>query len=272
MNCPPQNNSDLAQVSDMAVWCVLDIETAEERRGSICEIAVVWYGENSEQLAEHSELVRLPEGYSFHQHNIQRHGITEEETKDCRNIKEIMTELSPLLSGIRILAHNSNFEKEHLEALKLPYPDISLPEESQWIDTLRISRYAYFPFTEHRLNNIVSRYGIAFDATQAHRALYDAKILGEWFKMFVKLHYRGDVAKAIEDYDRRPAHVGSYVWFRSLTRNSYFPSYKQRKYITKLVSQRWLSIADIRSTPFTKRDYSKLIGRVKKMQSEYGHY
>ena len=243
--------------SKKPVCCTVDLETAEEKLGSICEIGVVWFDEAGIPIDEYGELVSLPEGFSFDPDFVKFHGITAEDVAGCRSMGEIMNDLAPKLEGLPILAHNSDFEQSHLDALEQFYPGVRVPDRSQYVDTLRLSRYFEWEEAGHKLSDVCERYGVAYDTGRAHRALYDSQVLGAWFFEFVARHYNNSIEYALAKYFDMEEHVGSYEWWKT-KRGQMPPSSKQEKFVLNLLRDVRLSVDEV-SSAATREQYSMLI-------------
>ncbi len=250
--------------SDPAAWCALDLETASEKPGSICEIAVVFYGADGTVLSQNGEfssLVDLPEGFRFSSEFSKLHGITSADVRGRPQLPEIMQQLRPRLQDIRIVAHNAGFDFKHLAAARQIYPELWVPSSSQFVDTLRISRYSNPSLAKHKLQDFARQYGAKYNPQKAHSALYDAQVLAEAFSRYVQATFAGDFAKAFHKYDSLPAAVGSYKWWKHKKGSHVQPTHRQREYVQALVEQGYLSSQEVASAFNTKKAYSKLIER-----------
>ena len=243
-----------------ASWVSLDIETASKKQGSICEIAVVWRDAQGEKLGEYDTLVSLPQGFGFSSEFSQYHGITKKMTNGFPDMQTIMSQLAPCLRQVKILSHNSDFEADHLEALRDVFPGIEIPLRTQYVDTLRISRYTYPKESSHKLGDLAERYGIAYSDSKSHRALHDAKVLDEWFLTYVDNYFDGDCQAALDNYRRRPQTEGSYEWWRD-RQPPKEASAKQIGFVESLQNNGYLSDREVNATDRTMGEYSKLIDR-----------
>ena len=238
-----------------AEWCVMDVETASDEWGSICEIAIIWRDQRGKYLDQYETVTSLPPGYVFEQDKTDLHNISEEDTEGYPNMLEVMRYLKSSLEDVKILAQNSEFEYKHLKGLKNPYPKIWVPDESWFLDTLRMSRYTYPREDKHKLENLITRYGIELDSSEQHRALYDAELLDQWFLEFVERHYDGDYEDAFIDYDQRDPQEGTYQWWKQKVP----PTDAQADFVMVLNQQKYLSEEEIDSADYTKWAYSALI-------------
>ena len=241
-----------------AAWCVMDMETASKREGSVCEIAVIWRDAQGTKLGEYATLVKLPPGFGFSAQFTQLHGITKKMTADSPDLQAVMAELEPCLRDVRILAHNSDFEIGHLRGAKQEYAGMRIPKQAQFIDTLRMSRYTHPKEQRHKLADLAKRYDIPYSSGEAHRAAHDAQVLDAWFLEYATRHHNGNFTAALADYDRRPATEGSYQWW--LSHQPPRPaSQNQLRFANDLVAEGYLASHELAATPNNMDAYSKLL-------------
>ncbi|MGB0775178.1 MAG: exonuclease domain-containing protein, partial [Akkermansiaceae bacterium] len=92
----------------------IDFETATASRDSACAVGIVTV-ENGCVTHEYYSLIRPPENaYSWH--NIQVHGIQPAHTENERSFPAIVAEITDLLAGRIIVAHNAPFDKSVFNA------------------------------------------------------------------------------------------------------------------------------------------------------------
>jgi len=149
-------------------FVAIDFETAIGHH--ICSVGIVTV-ENGEIIEEYHALIQPPNNeYSWH--NIQVHGITEDDTRFEPNFRAIYPEIKKRLNGKTIVAHNESFDRgvllKTMKDFNIPHDDIIMAEK--WECTLRIyRRKGYKPA---RLNACCKVHNIPL---KHHDALSDAR-------------------------------------------------------------------------------------------------
>lgn len=109
---------------DTKKFVALDLETANEKRFSICSIGLVVI-ENNEIIREKGWIIKPPEIY-FNLFNVKKHGINEEIVKNKPEFIEIWDDLKLELENKIVFCHNAGFDiwalKEIIEYYNLEYP------------------------------------------------------------------------------------------------------------------------------------------------------
>jgi DNA polymerase-3 subunit epsilon len=105
-------------------FVALDVETAQGKRWSICQIGLVFF-ENNVITKTISEYIQPPKNEYFHW-NIKIHGITPEITKNKPYFPEVWDRIYPLIKNQKLVAHNASFDKSCLKQT-LTYYNIDIP-------------------------------------------------------------------------------------------------------------------------------------------------
>jgi DNA polymerase-3 subunit epsilon len=147
-------------------FLIVDVETANFMQSSICQIGLIVYDGNS-VIDERSYLVN-PET-SFDAFNVQLHGIDEEKVKNEPTFLELSDTLIGMFSDRTIISHSFFDRRAFTDAsdrydFELPYND--------WIDSVKLSRYAFPEFVNHKLGTVSKNLGFEF---KHHDALEDSK-------------------------------------------------------------------------------------------------
>lgn len=153
-------------------FTAIDFETATGARDSACSVAVVHVADGAVADSYHT-LIRPP-GNIYSSFNISIHGITGEDTEDARDFAGIWPELSSLLSGRIVAAHNAPFDMGVLKACLARY-DLPWPKFS-YVDTVAIARRVWPELPNHKLNTVAEHLGLHF---RHHDALEDARTCAE---------------------------------------------------------------------------------------------
>ncbi|MDR0538241.1 MAG: 3'-5' exonuclease [Tannerellaceae bacterium] len=151
-------------------FAAIDFETANGERSSICSVGLVIVrdGEIAKSLYR---LVRPePNYYSWYCTNV--HGLSFHDTENSPVFPEIWSEISPLIDGLPLVAHNSSFDEGCLRAAHrtymMTYPDYT------FFCTCRASRRAFGKLLpNHQLHTVAAHCG--FNLHNHHHALADAE-------------------------------------------------------------------------------------------------
>ena len=150
-------------------FAALDFETANRYPTSICSVGVVIVKEG--QIVDKIYHLVKPEPDFYNYFNTKIHGLTEKDTQNARNFKEVWTEIDKKIGSLPIVAHNNVFERGCLKAAhqmyKMFYPNYQIH------CTCQGSRKRFPDLENHRLNTVAAHCG--FDLTNHHNALADAE-------------------------------------------------------------------------------------------------
>ena len=152
-------------------FVALDVETANQRISSICQIGIAGYASGS--LVSEWETLVNPQA-DFDPLNTHIHGITADMTAEAPALPDIYDEIATRLRGKTVVSH-TDFDRISLRrALRL----YGLPPiECTWLDSATIARRAWKQFARkgYALKNVCDFLGYAFEH---HNALADAKAAG----------------------------------------------------------------------------------------------
>ena len=150
-------------------FAALDFETATRHYTSICSVGVVIV-KNGEIVDRIYKLVK-PEPDYYYYYNTKIHGLTEKDTRDAKNFKEVWTEIDKIIGNLPIVAHNNVFERGCLKAAhqmyQMFYPNYPIH------CTCQGARKTFPDLENHKLNTVAAHCG--FDLTNHHNALADAE-------------------------------------------------------------------------------------------------
>lgn len=109
--------------------------------------------------------------------------ITNDMVKNEPTIDVVLPEIMEFFGDCILVAHNANFDvgflNENLKRNNLP--EINNPV----IDSLALARAILKPMKSYRLGNVCRTYRVNYDDEVAHRADYDAQVLGEVFNLMI---------------------------------------------------------------------------------------
>jgi DNA polymerase-3 subunit epsilon len=152
-------------------FIAVDLETANPRMSSICQIGVVTFDGGVEVDAQ----VRLvdPRDY-FDPFNVAIHGITADQVRGASSFTELHGWLCEQTSG-QIVACHTHFDRV---ALAQACGQSRLePLSCNWLDTAQVARRTWSQFAKagYGLANLAKHFDIEF---QHHDALHDARTAG----------------------------------------------------------------------------------------------
>lgn len=148
-------------------FVAVDVETANNNRGSICQIAIVEFCSGA-IVDEWSTLVDPDE--AFFPANIGIHGIRPEDVAGHPTIGELSQEIHVRLNDRLVVSHTL-FDQQ---SLSIACPDVA--HGLKWLDTCDAARRAWPSLPSHRLPDLAGRLGIEF---AHHDALEDARAAGK---------------------------------------------------------------------------------------------
>ena len=172
-------------------FVVVDVETANARMHSICQIGIVAF-ENGVEVVAEATLVD-PREY-FDGCNIAVHGITEDDVRGSPTLPDLHGWLGQHLSGQVAVCH-THFDRVALKQACDWHAVAHHP--CQWLDSARVARRAWprFSRTGYGLANLAENFGIIF---QHHDALEDARAAGQ-----ILLRAMHESGLGLEDWLRR---------------------------------------------------------------------
>ena len=165
-------------------WCTLDIETATEESGSICQVGLVawdWDGNEVEECSVFSNV--MPPGNIYDPKLVEYHGIPPEQTKNSPPWNEVAEEIASLIpSYVPIIAHNAAFEMGHFEGSEFKH--IWCPTDQQIYCSMFMAQACFPGLERYKLGFLTEFFDLDYDKDQAHGARYDAICCGNlWMIM-----------------------------------------------------------------------------------------
>lgn len=166
----------------------IDFETANNRADSACQLAAVVV-RDSQIVSEHSWLIRPPRMY-FSPRNIAIHGIRPEDVVQAPTMEQLWCELSEIVNGQILVAHNARFDIGVLVASLTAF-DVACPA-LQFTCTRMLARAAWPGRSGYGLKPLGDWLGIQF---QHHDALEDARCCAKIALSVEQLHTPGDLSQ-----------------------------------------------------------------------------
>ncbi len=152
-------------------FVAVDLETANPRMSSICQIGIVRF-EHGKEVAAEMRLID-PEDH-FDPSCVAVHGITADRVRGAPRFSDMHQWLCQQTSG-EIVACHTHFDRVALAQACGRHALEPLPCE--WLDTAKVARRAWAQFAKsgYGLANLARHFGISF---QHHDALHDARTAG----------------------------------------------------------------------------------------------
>lgn len=152
-------------------FVVVDVETANQRPSSICQIGIACF--RGGKLAQTWEHFVNPED-SFMRFNSELHGIGPETISRSPTWPDLQFTVRPFLEQ-RFIASHTFFDRTALYAANARYglPPICVAD---WVDTCQIARSVWPHLPSHKLTSLARTFGISY---RAHEAVEDAQCAGE---------------------------------------------------------------------------------------------
>jgi DNA polymerase III subunit epsilon len=150
-------------------FAALDFETANRYPTSICSVGVVIVKEG--QIVDRIYHLVKPEPEFYNYFNSRIHGLTEKDTQNARNFRDVWTEIDKRIGNLPLVAHNNVFERGCLKAAhqmyQMYYPNYPIH------CTCQGSRKVFPDLENHKLNTVAAHCG--YDLINHHNALADAE-------------------------------------------------------------------------------------------------
>lgn len=156
-------------------WVVVDVETSGVRPNAhrVLSVAALVLREDGSVEREFSTLVDPGcDPGPVHVHNLTRECLA-----GAPRFEDIAAELSALLDGATLVAHNASFDYGFLDA-EFRRAGVTLPAEHR-LCTLALSRRLELDVPNYRLDTLAQHWQV--QQLQAHDAYDDARVLSEIF-------------------------------------------------------------------------------------------
>jgi DNA polymerase III subunit epsilon len=164
----------MANTATGRTFTVIDFETANSQRASICQVGVVRFVDGIE--AERWEHLVDPRD-AFHSMNVAVHGIRAQDVRGKPTFPEIFADLERRLSSGDVVVSHGSFDPNALgkatERFGLDCPTCT------WLDTTKVVRRAWperYGKSGYGLPKLASDLGIRY---KAHSAVDDAWAAGQ---------------------------------------------------------------------------------------------
>lgn len=142
-------------------FVALDVETANQHWGSICQIGLV-------KIIDGEEVDRVtwkccpPKGIdAFDPFNVGIHGITQESVADCPGVGELIASVEDFVGELPLVAHNAQFDASALRDAAIA-SGVDVPQ-LMFACTLAQSRATKLGVANHKLPTLAEHFGVALD-------------------------------------------------------------------------------------------------------------
>ena len=175
-------------------FTAVDVETANDNWGSVCQIGAVRFRDGEETQAR-TWLCTPPPGLEhFDEINVKIHGITADDVADASPFADAAAELFEFLGSDVLVAHNAQFDstalRSGLRTAGAPVPDVRLA--CSLALARDASRAGVIDVANHKLPTVAAYVGA--DDFQHHDATADARAAGEIVTGLARrLSYSGSV-------------------------------------------------------------------------------
>lgn len=167
----------------MEPFVAIDFETANEKRGSACAVGLVRFDSRGREEVSFTTLIKPHDSLAhFNSRNIGVHGIREHDVVDAPAWADIYPQVTELIEGLPIVAHNMAFDGYVLTDLDALYGYTALA--NQRMCTLRLARKLLDGVLERKSLDLVYGHYFARETFDHHEAGADALACG---KVFVRM-------------------------------------------------------------------------------------
>lgn len=153
----------------MKDFAAIDFETANNNRSSVCSVGIVIVRDR--QIVDKIYRLIHPRPNFYTRWTTAIHGMTARDTEGAPDFSRVWAEISPMIAGMPLVAHNSPFDQGCLKAVHqlydMPYP------EYEFYCTCRTARRSLTHLPNHQLHTVAMACG--FDLKNHHHALADAE-------------------------------------------------------------------------------------------------
>jgi DNA polymerase-3 subunit epsilon len=159
-------------------YFVVDVETANQYRHSICQIGIAFFAGG--KMVDGWESLVNPHD-DFLAFNVALHGIGPKKVAHAPAWSEVYSKVNSLLQDAAVASH-TDFDRG---ALTNACDRAGIPAVGygKWIDTCWLARRAWPQLPNHKLPTLARSFRIAY---QAHDALEDARVAGEVLALALK--------------------------------------------------------------------------------------
>ncbi len=130
---------------------------------------------------------------------LQLTGIDEQDLWTAPHFSDILLTVYDLLKDALFIAHNASFDKGFLRA---EFARCGITWDPPTLCTVRLSRRLFPGYRRHNLDEIMRRFSI--ECSARHRALGDAQVLVEFWKILLQRFPTDELDRAVKDVCGKP--------------------------------------------------------------------
>ena len=162
-------------------FVVFDIETTglSNRYDDIIEFGAVRYSTSFQIIDEIDFFVKTDKKLS--EFTLKTSNITYENIESGKDLITALKMIKEFFKDSILVAHNAYFDVDFINE-KLKENDLE-EIKNPVIDTLPLARYLYPDLKSYREESLANYFKLSFSSSEAHRANYDARHLGEIFSI-----------------------------------------------------------------------------------------
>ena len=153
----------------MKDFAAIDFETANRERSSVCSVGIVIVRNGEIVDSFYSPIKPEPNYYNYWCQQV--HGLCSRDTYNAPVFPDVWAKIEPMIEGLPLVAHNSQFDEGCLKAVfrtyQMDYPDYV------FYDTLCCSRRKLPSLVNHQLQTVAAACG--YQLENHHHALADAE-------------------------------------------------------------------------------------------------
>ncbi len=211
--------SNINKEMKMNSFVALDVETANESRGSICSIGLVKF-ENGKIIDHFYSLINPEEDFSFF--NTFIHGIHSEDVEFAPTFPNIRPKLIDFINDLPVVAHFAQFD---MNALKEVYLKYQLPfDKIDYFCSYYVSKFAYPGQISYKLDSLAEHFNFSLNH---HDALSDAEVCGRLICKLMDMNHKTDLADFLSSiHYKKFGTLGERGFLRQSQRKHYTPKNK----------------------------------------------
>lgn len=189
------------------IWYAIDLETATNTRGSICEVAAVEFSGCDPTGKYYQKMIQPP--HNIYDPEVQQY-YDESHTEDAAPWVDVAEGFGGFIGDAPMVAHLSDFDFAHLYAQHL-LNGSWYPQRGMFC-SLRLARRVLPDLSSHKLETLVEHLNLSIYGT-LHTAFSDAVACGQvWVRCAAEDNKTP--SEAMRDQAQAGRYVGSLEWLR----------------------------------------------------------
>lgn len=190
--------AQLKNTCSMDSLTFFDVEYANSKNKSICQIGLIYAKVGQGDNPEYAESILIDPEDGFDDHCVKVHGISASRVKDAPNFKSVWHRIEKYFTNAVVVGHN--VAQADLDALvkTLRRYNLDIPQ-IYYLCTLDVAKcyVPSFAVENYKQGTLCRHFGV--DIGRAHDAGHDAKACAELLREIIK-NYDVNIAKHIKKY------------------------------------------------------------------------